>query len=466
MKKHWLVSSFLSTLGVLFVSLPVGAAKLESWQFDQSRNQLTFMTDEPVQPRVQLLDDPVRLVIDLPNTSLERRRVEEDGDGAIEEIEVRREDDNLARIVIELENDYSIDPGRVVVQGTSATGWTVQLPPPQRLNRTERRSRRNLETAIQVVPFVDLATIEAVELAADGTQLIIRADQPFETYTGGWDRTTATYQIRIPQAQLARGVSSPNLDDRSSLLRLRVNQEDNAVTILLQPAPGVQIGEISESNQTLVLALAGRSQRRFTSNSARSRPLPPLNRLPNVANQRILVVLDPGHGGRDPGAVGIGGLRETDIVLEVGLRVAELLRIQGADVILTRQDEREIDLEPRVSAANRANADLFVSIHANAISMSRPDVNGVETYFYASPAAEALASNLQESLLEATGMNSRGVKEARFYVLRRTTMPAALVELGFVTGAEDAPRLADPAFRELLAQALTRGILQYVVENF
>lgn len=465
MKNHWLLSSLLSTLSVLLVSLPAEAAKLQSWQFDDNRNQLTFSTDEPVQPRVQLLSNPVRLVIDLPNTALERRRTDQDGNGAIEEIEVRREDDNLARIVIELEDDYTIDPSQVIVQGTSTTGWTVQLPPPQRLSR-DRQRRSQAEVSIQVRPFVDAAIIEAVELASDGTQLIIRADQPIETYTSGWDRTTATYEIRIPQAQLARGVGSPTLDDRSPLLRLRVNQEDNAVTISLQPAPGVQIGEINELNQTLALEFVGRPQRRFTSNTPLSRPLPPLNQLPNIAQQRVLVVLDPGHGGRDPGAVGIGGLRETDIVLEVGLRVAELLRRQGAEVTLTRQDEREIDLEPRVATANRNDADLFVSIHANAISMSRPDVNGVETYFYSSPAAEALANNVQESLLEATGMNSRGVKEARFYVLRRTTMPAALVELGFVTGAEDAPRLADPRFRELIAQALTRGILQYVVENF
>lgn len=465
MKNHWLFSGLLSTLSVLLVSLPAEAAKLQAWQFDENQNQLTFATDEPVQPRVQLLSNPTRLVIDLPNTSLERRRIREDGDGAIDEIQVRREDDNLARIVIELDNDYTLDPTQVMVQGTSATGWTVQLPPPQRQDRNARRSsRRNVaEVSIPITPFVDAATIEAVELTADGRQLVIRADQPIRTYSSGWDPNTATYQIKIARARLARGVSSPTLDNQGPLLRLRISQSGGDVVVALYPAPGIQIGETSQSGPALSLALAGRPQRHFT--TTRSRPLPPLNQLPTITSNRVLIVLDPGHGGRDPGAVGIGGLRETDIVLEVGLQVAELLKRQGAEVILTRQDEREIDLEPRVLTANRADADLFVSIHANAISMSRPDVNGVETYFYSSSASEALAGNLQESVLEATGMNSRGVKEARFYVLRRTTMPAALIEVGFVTGADDAPRLADRDFRVLLAQAITRGILQYVIEN-
>jgi N-acetylmuramoyl-L-alanine amidase len=117
-----------------------------------------------------------------------------------------------------------------------------------------------------------------------------------------------------------------------------------------------------------------------------------------------------------------------------------------------------------VQLANRLNANLFVSIHANAISMSRPDVNGVETYYYSS--GRALAQTIQNSILQATGAPNRGVRRARFYVLRHTAMPAVLVEVGFVTGRDDAPRLADASYRELMAQAIARGILQYVRQNY
>lgn len=178
----------------------------------------------------------------------------------------------------------------------------------------------------------------------------------------------------------------------------------------------------------------------------------------------MVVVIDPGHGGRDPGAVGIGGLQEKQVIFPMSLRVAELLEQQGVTVVMTRRDDSTLDLQSRVDIANRSQGNIFVSIHANAISMSRPDVNGVETYF-ASESGRRLAASLQSSMIAATGMNDRGVKQARFFVLRHTNMPAALVEVGFVTGAQDAPRLADPAWRETMSQAIARGILQYIQQG-
>jgi N-acetylmuramoyl-L-alanine amidase len=179
----------------------------------------------------------------------------------------------------------------------------------------------------------------------------------------------------------------------------------------------------------------------------------------------VVVVIDPGHGGRDPGAVGINGLQEKQVIFPISLRVAELLEEQGVTVVLTRRNDSTLDLQTRVDIAERARGTLFVSIHANAISMSRPDVNGVETY-YASGTGRRLAAAIQASMLAATGMNDRGVKQARFFVLRRTSMPAALVEVGFVTGAADAPLLADSAWRETAANAIARGILQYISQTY
>ncbi|MBW4467242.1 MAG: N-acetylmuramoyl-L-alanine amidase [Pegethrix bostrychoides GSE-TBD4-15B] len=458
------MSSLVGSLaGALLLMLPAEAAKLQSWQFDRAQNQLSFTTDEPVQPRVQFLKNPARLVIELPNTSLERRRVRQNETGAIDEVEVRREDDELAQIIIELDNDYTIDPAQVIVRGTSSTGWTVQLPQPQPQSRSQRRASRDQPAvAVAVMPYVEAATLEAIELS--GNQVILRSDRPLSDYSSGWDQATASYQITLPKTQLARGFTTPRPEPRGSLLSLRARQQETSVVLSLVPAPGLQFGALEASGQTLALNLTGAAQRRL--GQVNRSPLPPLDQLPNVASKQIKVAIDPGHGGRDPGAVGIGGLRETDIVLPVGLKLAEILRTQGVEVVLTRQDDREIDLEPRVSTANRADVDLFISVHANAISLSRPDVNGIETYYYSTGAAKVLAEAIQESLLDATGSNDRGVRQARFYVLHHTQMPATLVELGFVTGAEDARRLSDPQYRDLLAQAVARGVLHYITQNF
>jgi N-acetylmuramoyl-L-alanine amidase len=185
--------------------------------------------------------------------------------------------------------------------------------------------------------------------------------------------------------------------------------------------------------------------------------------LPEVPRGRFRVVIDPGHGGPDPGAVGIGGLRETDVVLDVGLQVARLLQARGVQVVLTRTSEVDVDLPPRVALANSSGADVFVSLHANALSMDRPDVNGIETFFFAGGRSQSLAEAIQQQLMAVSpGTPDRGARPGRFFVIRRTVMPSALAEMGFVTGEIDAPRLADPAYRRRLAQAVAAGILTYL----
>jgi N-acetylmuramoyl-L-alanine amidase len=194
--------------------------------------------------------------------------------------------------------------------------------------------------------------------------------------------------------------------------------------------------------------------------------MPSLAGLPDVPRGRYKVVIDPGHGGPDPGAVGINGLRETDVVLDVSLQVAQMLQAKGVQVLLTRTSEVDVDLPPRVALANNSRADLFLSIHANALSLSRPDVNGIETFYFQGGRSKVLAEAVQAQMVRVSpGSPDRGARPGRFFVIRRTVMPAALAEMGFVTGQLDAPRLADPAFRRRMAVAITTGLLNYLVAN-
>lgn len=190
---------------------------------------------------------------------------------------------------------------------------------------------------------------------------------------------------------------------------------------------------------------------------------PSARNLPSVQRGRFRVVIDPGHGGPDPGAVGIGGLRETDVVLDVGLQLAQLLQNRGVQVVLTRTSEVDVDLPPRVALANRMGADLFVSLHANALSLDRPDVNGIETFYYQGGRSYELALSIQQQLMAISpGTPDRGARPGRFFVIRRTVMPSVLTEMGFVTGEIDAPRLADARYRQQLAAAVATGILTYL----
>lgn len=185
--------------------------------------------------------------------------------------------------------------------------------------------------------------------------------------------------------------------------------------------------------------------------------LPPI---PQIPRERMVVVIDPGHGGRDPGAIGIGGIQEKQINMTISNRVQQQLEAAGVTVLMTRTGDQWVDLDARAQYANRAGADVFVSIHANAISMSRPEVNGLETYYLSS--GERLARTIHTNILRNVSMRDRGVRQARFYVLRHTSMPAVLVETGFVTGAEDAARFRNPAAVNQIADGIARGILEYL----
>jgi len=311
-------------------------------------------------------------------------------------------------------------------------------------------------------------TVEYLEITTDGNRVLIRTDRRVEDYVTYWDRSNLAYTIKIPNARFGPEVTLPDASSSTAIQWVKAEQDaDGNVLIYVMPAAQVSVRGVNEpSTEMLAVELqpygVNNSEGVGNISSSASRPFDwsSINNLPNMSGDQIVVVLDPGHGGPDPGAVGIGGLSEIDIVDPIAARVAALLAESGVEPVLTRTGNYDLDLDPRVDLANRIQANLFVSIHANAISMSRPDVNGLETYYFES--GDRLAETIHESLLDATGSTDRGVRTARFYVLRYTDMPAVLLELGFVTGDQDAPRLGDPNHQETLARAITRGILEYI----
>ena len=214
------------------------------------------------------------------------------------------------------------------------------------------------------------------------------------------------------------------------------------------------------------------------------------------------IVIDAGHGGHDSGTLGVGGIEEKDVVLDVALRLGKLLHDRlGAEIIYTRSDDTFIPLETRTAIANKAQADLFLSIHAN--SSSDESARGVETYYLNfTTAPDALetaarenavsdqsihqlsdlvkkialkdkiaesrefASDVQGSLYGGlrrgnVGLKDRGVKKAPFVVLIGANMPSILAEISFVTNEKDAQQLREPEYRERVAESLYKGVAKY-----
>jgi N-acetylmuramoyl-L-alanine amidase len=175
------------------------------------------------------------------------------------------------------------------------------------------------------------------------------------------------------------------------------------------------------------------------------------------------IAIDPGHGGTDPGAVGPAQTEEKVHTLAVAMYLRDLLRQAGHQVVVTRESDTDVatpgstageELQARVNIANQADADIFISIHANAAANSA--AHGTETWYYQS--GEELAESVQIELAKL-GLTNRGVKQANFYVLKYTYMPSILVELAFLSNLEEEQLLTSESFRTQAAQAIYNGII-------
>ncbi len=618
MKLHWLLPGTFGTIFML--SSPTLAARLESWRFDANQNRLEINTTGDVQPQAQLLFNPTRLVIDLPETTFERSPRQQQLNGGFRSVSVEQLNEKSSRIVVELSPGYTLDPKQVKFVGITASRWTVQLPKPAaqqvasprnlynvvigttkpdakvanttnagtqienllvtgdgffirtngirpsvEVNRSDDRKSINIDIAgaslspnlqrertinrygvnriqftqrqtqppvVRITMQVDknssdwrvnlntprglvllpssvvrlpassnldntsglsslplspqnsptdnkLSTIKSVELAGNGTQLLLKGDTLTESLrertlsaTGGWDRASGLFRISINNAKLASSVKGPVLNTNSPLARVRLQSSgSNTVLVFVQPNPGVQIGELNQINsQTIALQLKPSVQRsgRIIPPISGLPPLPLPNQVPfpdpnarypapsrsrpRIPSGRVVVMIDPGHGGKDSGAVGIGGLQEKNIILPISQKLARILQQNGVQVILTRNSDYFVSLQGRVDLAERANADVFVSIHTNSAGLERPDVSGLETYYYDS--GLGLARIVHNSILRSVNVRDRGVRRARFYVLRKSSMPSILVEAGYMTGREDIAKLRNAQYQSQMAEAI------------
>ncbi len=176
------------------------------------------------------------------------------------------------------------------------------------------------------------------------------------------------------------------------------------------------------------------------------------------------VVVDPGHGGKDPGAQSTLGFWEKGVVLDVGNKLARDLQARGASVSMTRSDDTFVELDGRAAFANRQRVDLFVSVHAD--SSPNPEASGFTVYISRHAGSEALAAaQAIEHSLRGAGFASRGIGRADYRVVKNTDMPAVLVELGYLTNGRDARNLNDPSQRTRYAQAICDGAAAWLKAN-
>jgi N-acetylmuramoyl-L-alanine amidase len=441
---------------------------------------------------------PDRIYFDLYGArldpSLNGRSVEVIDDGFLKRIRAAQFSNNVTRIVLDVSSvsDYSAfllpNPWRLIIDihglkpGATPTTNLASLPP-----AGPARSASSSSTAPPAQPPV------ANQQQIPATPSVVRrtATQDIASLGQQPNRVQATDHptTRPIAASVAGTVPAPQPDDGSLASTTPPPGSSRKKPSVVHPAPPA----LADNDDNLT---------------------PPMREAePTAAGERSLVrtlglkigriVIDAGHGGHDSGTVGPGGIEEKQVVVDVALRLGKLLRQRlGADVIFTRDDDTFIPLETRTAIANKAQADLFLSIHAN----SSPDssARGVETYylnFTTSPDAlevaarenavsdesihelsdlvkkitlkdkidesREFAADVQKSLytdLEEgnPGLRDRGIKKAPFVVLIGANMPSILAEISFLTNSEDARELQQPAYRQRIAESLYRGVSRYI----
>ena len=176
----------------------------------------------------------------------------------------------------------------------------------------------------------------------------------------------------------------------------------------------------------------------------------------------IRLVLDPGHGGSDPGAM-VEEDQEKDIALAIALLVRDFLADrEGLEIIMTREEDTYPSLTDRSDLANECSADLYFSIHVNALA-TNDTYDGIITFYHPDKRSDrALAKAIQDAIISSSGGTDRGVQTGNYAVLRETEMPAVLIETGFITTPAERARLTDPDYQALLARGIADGISAYL----
>lgn len=300
--------------------------------------------------------------------------------------------------------------------------------------------------------LAQLDEIEVMEMDQQVTRVRIYTNRPFDYQV---------YPLEKP-ARLVIDTLGTVLTQREEMREIR--SSSNLLRIRMQPQNRQQQTDIR-----FVFDLKGEvsfqysTQRRYIEvvMQAREKDRPPLI---DPASQRAFIVIDAGHGGNDPGAIGKGGTREKDVTLAVSEYLKRYLENDRFKVMLTRAEDLEVLLQPRVDVANLRDSDLFISIHCNSMPPNNEHVRGIETY-YTTPQSKELADILHQYLVKELNAPDRRVRKRGLFVTRKTKMPSVLLEIGFISNPEEEALLGSSAYQRRVAKAIRDGIYDYLSKN-
>jgi N-acetylmuramoyl-L-alanine amidase len=492
---------------------PPGLAQVFNLRFwsGESSTRIVVDLEREVQLKQDRISGPDRLYVDLIGTRLHPNLTDRSfpvGNGLLEKIRIGQNRPDAVRIVLDFRDVketsvvYLHDPTRLVidVRGTPRPGATTTTA-----DATKPGGDKPAPAAVPIPPpdhsaLDQAAETEAVDLPG-AKRAVVASAAPSPVPTPEPTPTPIASPSPLPSptpaatptpAPSPSPTTKPSGKDKGKKDRDRDSKAAPEAPPLPSPSP-----------------VPSPSPTPAPTREASAPQTPQANRTGSYSLARQLglsarrIVIDPGHGGHDPGTIGHAGLQEKDLVLDVSLRLEKMLRAEpGTEVIMTRSTDAYVPLEERTAIANSKGADLFLSVHAN--SSRNPIARGIETYilnFALDPHAEEVAARENaispatlkdlQGLVKAIALNSkidesrdfatsiheamiarikagqssiqdRGVRTAPFYVLIGANMPSILAEISFVSNPEDERLLKTPEQREKIAESLFEGIKNYL----
>lgn len=360
-------------------------------------------------------------------------------------------------------------PLSTVAVATSATGSQIVLTLTEPVPYEFRGDPGGRHAVLTLLPAAPAAP--AVPAAAGETRILNVAYQHMDG--GGRLMVTSTAPVQFSQHVL----KSPDrivLDAASAVfipVKQSIDVNDGLVAQVraaqFHKAPDVVRIVVELARPTAFVMRANSTQTELDLGTATaSVPGPgPGPSAPPTTSPRgpVVVAIDPGHGGSDPGAIGPDGVREKDVVLAIAEDVHALLAQQHIDTVMVRESDVFVGLDDRAAVAQRGGATLFVSIHANA--SVDPNARGTQTFYYTTQSVP-LAQAVLDQVSQAASLTPRGVTQARFEVLvDDANIPAILVETAFVTNPREEQLLRDPGQQQLIAQGIFKGIQRYLASQ-
>jgi N-acetylmuramoyl-L-alanine amidase len=432
----------------------------------ESGAEIIIDASGPIKYDSTLLSNPPRIAIDIPNAIL---ALEEDINISNNVVKTTKASQfslspDVVRVVVELNMPIAakvasrirMDQVKLKLDFSNSSEYMAEdnfTPPLQ----TQKFTLDNNTQQITGVKFEEKNNIRRIYITSTG---------PISYEWHRLKSPDSRFYIDLTDAVLMeKKLTVPVEDELISDIRVAQNQKSpNIVRIVFKMDKTVEMKIFPSQNisNQLIIEMGTREISEANMLTIGSGYLGYLN------NGFKTIVIDPGHGGGDYGAINPEtGLSEKEVTLDICLRLQELLNENGWNAILTHSTDRDVtylgspdneELWARVNVANQADADLFLSIHCDACT--KPNVRGTST-FYNDEADKSLALALQESLISHLGTANRGIKQAGFYVIKHTKMPSALVEVAFISNSEDAKLLSDPAFRQKAAEGIYNGICRY-----